>query len=94
MGGPARTVPGKEHARHFGRKVDAQRWLDEVTTRVLTRRYVDPKTARATVGEWCDTWLAGYRTYRPSTVRQEEVHIAKIREGDLRRSSPMRSGVS
>jgi integrase len=70
-----------EHARHFGRKVDAQRWLDQVTTSVLTGHYVDPKMARTTVGEWCDTWLAGYRTRRPSTVRQAEVHLAKIRAG-------------
>lgn len=26
-----RDQNGEEHARHFGRKVDAQRWLDEVT---------------------------------------------------------------
>jgi len=32
-----------------------------------------------TVGEWCDTWLEGYVTHRPSTVRQARVHIAQIR---------------
>jgi len=32
---------GKEHARHFTRKVDAQRWLDEVTAAVITGNYVD-----------------------------------------------------
>jgi integrase len=73
-----RDDAGKEHARHFGRKVDAQRWLDEVTTAVTTGTYVDPKTARTTVGEWCETWLAGYATRRPSTVRQARVHIAQI----------------
>src|SRR3954465_1938744 len=35
---------------------------------------------RTTVEEWCDTWLAGYRGKRPSTVRQAEVHILRIRE--------------
>ena len=51
----ARTGPryrdehGKEHARHFKRKVDAQRWLDEVTAAVQTGTYVDPKRARTTV---------------------------------------------
>ena len=33
-----------------------------------------------TVGEWCDIWLAGYRTRRKSTVRQAEVHIKLIKE--------------
>lgn len=31
-----RDALGKEHARHFPRKVDAQRWLDQVTTSVIT----------------------------------------------------------
>ncbi len=88
-----RDDAGKEHARHFERKVDAQRWLDETTASIVTGVYLDPKTARTTVGEWCDTWLAGYGTRRASTVRQAEVHIAKIRQafgtmrlGDVRPS--------
>ena len=32
-----------------------------------------------TVGEWCDTWLEGYATRRPSTVRQARVHVARIK---------------
>lgn len=75
-----RDDAGKEHARHFARKVDAQRWLDETTTAVVTGAYVDPKTARTTVGEWCATWLHGYATRRTSTVRQGEVHIKQIVE--------------
>ena len=31
-----------------------------------------------TVGEWCELWLAGYGTRAPRTVRQAEVHVAKI----------------
>ena len=37
-----RDEGGKEHARHFPRKVDAQRWLDEVTASLVTGQYVDP----------------------------------------------------
>ena len=37
-----RDAAGKEHARHFPRKTDAQNWLDEVTTAVRTGRYADP----------------------------------------------------
>lgn len=73
-----RDGAGKEHARHFPRKVDAQRWLDEVTAAVVTGAYVDPKLARTTVEQWCATWLAGYATRRASTVRQAEVHVAQI----------------
>jgi len=71
---------GKQHTRHFDRKVDAKRWIDEVTASVVTGAYVDPKNAKTTVGEWCDTWLAGYATRRTSTVRQAKTHVALIRK--------------
>lgn len=74
-----RDDSGKEHARHFDRKVDAQTWLDEQTAALVTGNHVAPKTAKMTVGEWCDTWLEGYATHRPSTIRQARVHIAQIR---------------
>jgi integrase len=74
-----RDDAGLEHARHFARKVDAQGWLDEQTTKLVTGTHVTPRQARTTVGEWCDTWLEGYRGKRASTVRQAEVHIARIR---------------
>lgn len=74
-----RDDAGKEHARHFERRVDGQKWLDEQTAALVTGTHVAPKTAKMTVGEWCDTWLEGYATRRPSTVRQARVHIRQIR---------------
>jgi hypothetical protein len=73
-----RDLAGKEHARHFARKVDAQAWLDEVTASVITGTYVSPRTARTTVSEWCETWPTGFATRRPSTVRQARVHVRQI----------------
>jgi len=73
-----RDDAGREHARHFDRKVDAQRWVDTVTASLVGGTHVDPKTARTTVEQWCTTWLAGYATRRASTVRQARVHIAQI----------------
>jgi integrase len=73
-----RDTQSREHAQHFARKVDAQRWLDTVTASVVTGAYVDPKTARTTMREWTATWLEGYGTRRPSSVRQARVHLAKI----------------
>ncbi len=74
-----RDDAGKEHAGHFDRKIDAQRWLDEQTSRLLIGTHVAPRHARLTVGEWCDTWLEGYRGNRDSTVRQAETHIKRIK---------------
>jgi integrase len=81
-----RAVPGpvprrrrQGHARHFARKVDAQEWLDGVTTAVNTGTYTAPENAKTTVAQWCDTWIVGYGTRKPSTVRQAKTHIKRIK---------------
>ena len=43
-----RDEAGKEHARHFERKVDAQRWLDDQTAHIAHGTYVDPSAGRIT----------------------------------------------
>jgi hypothetical protein len=77
---------GKEHTRHFDRKVDAQKWLKEAMASVVRGDHVAPKVARLTVEEWSDKWLDSYRTRRKSTVRQAEVHL-KPHQGALRRGA-------
>ena len=52
-----RDEAGKEHARHFDRKVDAQRWLDAITASVVRGDYVDPKLGRTTVAAYVQAWL-------------------------------------
>ena len=86
-----RDLAGKEHARHFGRKVDAQLWLDTVTTAVHTGSYVDPTRMRLTLGEWSGQWLATKVDLKPTTRRGYEwalrVHIlptwGPVRLGDI-----------
>jgi integrase len=70
---------GKEYAKDFKLKRDAQDWLDGQTAKIVTGTHVPPKKAKTTVGEWCDTWIEGYRTRKDSTVRQAETHIVRIR---------------
>src|SRR4029079_11703988 len=62
-----RDDAGKEHARHFARKVDAQRWLDEVNASVLTGQYVDPRAGRVTFAEYARAWQAS-QVHRPNTA--------------------------
>ena len=62
-----RDATGKEHAQHFGRKVDAQRWLDETTSAVVTGSYVDPRLSRVTIGEWAARWLEGKANLKASS---------------------------
>ncbi|RBY90011.1 site-specific integrase [Blastococcus sp. TF02A-26] len=51
-----RDENGKEHARHFKRKVDAQRWLDEQTAALVTGDYVDPAAGKITFRAWFAQW--------------------------------------
>lgn len=45
-----RDDAGKEHARHFERRVDGQKWLDGQTAALVTGTHVPPKAAKMTVG--------------------------------------------
>jgi integrase len=71
-----RDDAGKEHAKHFARKVDAQRWVDEQTTALVTGQYVDPRAGRITFREYAERWRAG-QVHRPTT----QAYI----DGNLRR---------
>ncbi len=62
-----RDAACKEHARHFDRKVDAQRWLNSVTAAVETGNYVDPRAGRITLGEWAEKWFEGQAQLKPTT---------------------------
>ncbi len=53
-----RDDAGKEHARHFERKVDAQQWLDEVTAAVVRGDYVDPTAGRPPCAAYAGRWEA------------------------------------
>jgi len=53
-----RDSAGKEHAKHFDRKVDAQRWLDQVTAAVVRGDYVDPRAGKVTVATYATAWEA------------------------------------
>ncbi|KAB1943808.1 tyrosine-type recombinase/integrase [Brevibacterium linens] len=51
-----RDHDGKEHARHFDRKIDAQDWLDGETVKVRTGTWVEPRAGRITFEEWFTAW--------------------------------------
>jgi integrase len=58
------------------------------TAALVMGTHVSPKTARTTVEQWCATWLEGYATRRPSTVRQARVHVRQM----VKAFGPMRLG--
>jgi integrase len=88
-----RDDAGKEHAKHFDRRVDAQRWLDEQTAAIVTGQYVNPKAGRITVREYAATWERS-QVGRTRTLEIRDValrvHILP-RLGDLPLSAVSRS---
>lgn len=87
-----RDDAGREHARHFDRKVDAQRWLDEVTASVVTGVYANPKAGRVTFDSWFGDW-SSRQVWAPMTEVQGDlvrrsvpfggVPLAELRESHL-----------
>jgi integrase len=53
-----RDRAGAEHSKHFTRKIDAQRWLDEVTSSLVMGTYVAPAAGRETVRDYGERWRA------------------------------------
>lgn len=70
-----RDAADKEHARHFARKVDAQRWLDEVTASVVTGRYVDPRAGQVTFQDYAENVWRPNQRHRASTRDQVRRHF-------------------
>jgi integrase len=70
-----RDDQGKEHARHFDRKVDGERWLAAQTTAVVTGVHVVPRLGKVTVetyyGDWSSrqVWASGTRRAMDLAVR-------------------------
>ena len=90
-----RDEAGREHSKHFTRKIDAQRWLDEVTASVVTGTYVDPAAGKVTFRAYAGKWLA-QQPHRPGTARLYErtlrLHVLPV-IGDRAVSAVRRSDV-
>ena len=83
-----RPVPGgRQIARHFRRKIDAERWLTEQQSRVNRGDWTAPELGRITVNEWAETWLASKKVLKGRTYTSYESvwrTLVKPRWGDTR----------
>jgi integrase len=66
-----RDASGREHSKHFVRKFDGQRWLDEVTAAVVTGQYVDPRAGKVTFRAYAEQWRSA-QVHRPNTAAAVE----------------------
>ena len=67
---------GRERAKHFDRKTDAQRWLDEMTTSLVTSTYIDPRAGRVLLRDYAEQrWLPAQVHLRPNTQDLYRMHL-------------------
>lgn len=59
---------GRERTKSFGRKVDAQRWLDVQVSDQVVGQWVAPDLSAQTFGAVAETWIATKAHRKPKTV--------------------------
>ena len=72
-----RDANHREHARHFPRKRDAERWLASQEIAIARGEWVDPTLSKITVGEWLPRWLALQVQLKPTTMVRYEVALRR-----------------
>lgn len=75
-----REANGKQRARHFRRKIDADRFLTTIKNSQLIGTYVDPSAGKVTLSAYAEQWVERMTpTWRPATAdvvrRSIEQHI-------------------
>jgi integrase len=77
-----RDEAGHERARHFDRKIDAQHWLDEISSTVMSGTYVDPQAGKVTFKRFYDDW-APRQLWMPSTKANADLATGSVSFADL-----------
>ena len=72
-----RDAAGREHARHFERKIDAERWLSSVDVAQARGEWLDPAAGKVRLGEWAEQWLSGQVQLKPSTFARYGLILRK-----------------
>jgi integrase len=67
-----RDHAGKEHAKHFDRKLDAERWVTGQEAALDRGEHVDPRAGRVRLADYAGTWLTSQVHLREATGRQYE----------------------
>lgn len=70
-----RDPGGRQRKKSFARKVDAQRWLDQLRADQHRGQYVDPGGAKVKVATQADRWLAGLGHLKISTLARYKVAV-------------------
>jgi integrase len=66
---------GKEHARHFDRKADAERWVHSAESAKIEGSWIDPNLGRLKFSEWAEQWRLTRVAGRPSSRARDESYL-------------------
>jgi integrase len=62
-----RDHAGKEHAKHFDRKIDADRWVVSQEAALDRGEHIDPRAGRVRLADYAAQWFANQVHLRPTT---------------------------
>lgn len=65
-----RDPAGRQRKKSFDRKVDAQRWLDQLRAEMHRGHYIDPSAAKAALGPFAEQWAEGLPHLKASTANR------------------------
>src|SRR5215210_6505510 len=65
---------GPQRARHFDRKVDAERFLARIQGQLFDGSYIDPAAGNRLFGDYAASWQRA-QVHRPTTVAQVDNHL-------------------
>jgi integrase len=71
-----RDPEGREHARHFDRKIDAEKWTRAHAGAVDRGDWINPAGAKRTVREYGEEWRKA-QVHRPTTAAMVETHLRR-----------------
>jgi len=71
-----RGSDGRERTKTFGRKVDAQAWIDTNEGDRRRGHWIDPALGRITLREYAEAWRAK-QVHAESTMAQVETHLRR-----------------
>ncbi|MED5802936.1 site-specific integrase [Gordonia sp. Z-3] len=63
---------GQEREKLFARKVDAQQWLDDITSTIVSGTYVAPGAGQVTVGQMHEQWTGTFGHLKDTTKATRE----------------------
>lgn len=72
-----RDDSGRQKKKTFVRKVDAQRFVIQLDSSLLSGTYTDPSEGRVLLDEWAKTWLGSRAHLKPSTRTRYESLLRK-----------------